>query len=106
MMVVHFIGGPLDGVKVKFLGDKYPPRAQYGGHIYKRLNDPDTAEFLGGYFYVGEYSERTSTPASDLLRMQAEENRRGSRSSHGFLRLLRYSGPYRAAARLVQRGRR
>lgn len=44
---LHLIGGPFDGVQVQLT--ETPLHIDIDGVRYKRLDDPDTGEFLGAY---------------------------------------------------------
>lgn len=41
------IGGRFDRAKVELT--QAPQRIEVAGQLYKRLDDPDTGEYLGGY---------------------------------------------------------
>lgn len=49
-MKVRLLGGRYDGVEVEL--SSTPRRIRVGEVEYVRIDDPDTGEFLGGY-YVG-----------------------------------------------------
>jgi hypothetical protein len=51
---VVMVGGPWDGNWCTLTAT--PPRVQIGITLYRRLDDPDTGEFLGGYI-VDPYPE-------------------------------------------------
>jgi len=49
---VVLVGGPYDGCHADLI--RTPPRIDIGRNRYVRIDDPDTGESLGGYFYDGE----------------------------------------------------
>ena len=52
------IGGPYDGARPDLL---YAPETiDIRGDRYRRINDPDTGEYLGGYGYAYAYQQRVA----------------------------------------------
>lgn len=60
----RFIGGPADRIVLGL--ERIPPYVDIAGHRYRRVDDPDTGEWLGGYAATFEDLEQAIERGREL----------------------------------------
>src|SRR5690625_5307653 len=80
---LHLIGGPFDGGQVQLT--ETPLHIDIDGVRYKRLDDPNTGEFLGAYGMSHEEQVETSARIMTGERDQRSEEHTSELQSRGHL---------------------